>query len=261
MQSLEFSSATLRYDGARRGDDGLLALDGLDMTVGSGESVAIIGPSGCGKSSSLQMAAGLMQPTSGSVSIDGAPITRPRQKTALILQDFGLLPWKTVRKNAELGLKVRGVSPDRRKAKALEALRLVGLEDFRDSYPGGLSGGMQQRLALARSIALDVDLLLMDEPLSALDALLREQMQDTLLELWREEGYAQVLVTHSIEEAVYLGQRVYVLSPRPGHVVGVVDNPSMGHTGYRGSSEYYSLCNQIRSLLHDAVMAGEACDA
>lgn len=207
------------------------------------------------------MAAGLMKPTSGSVSIDGAAITQPRQKAALILQDFGLLPWKTVRKNAELGLKVRGVSREQRATRALEALRLVGLEDFCDAYPGGLSGGMRQRLALARSIALDVDLLLMDEPLSALDALLREQMQDTLLELWRKEAYAQVLVTHSIEEAVYLGQRVYVLSPRPGHVVGIVDNPHMGQPDFRGSAQYYALCSQIRALLRDAVMAGEASDA
>ena len=123
---------------------------------------------------------------------------------------------------------------------------------------------MQQRLALARSIALDVDLLLMDEPLSALDALLREQLQDTLLELWHKEGYAQLLVTHSIDEAVYLGQRIVVLSARPGHVVGVLDNPAMGQAAYRGSSAYYELCNEIRALLRDASHVNEdeeACHA
>lgn len=249
MQSLEFSDVSLRYDPTKPGEEGLLALENLSFTLHAGESIAIIGPSGCGKSSSLQMAAGLLAPTGGSVCVDGAPIVRPRQKTALILQDFGLLPWKTVLKNAELGLKVRGVARDERTKKAREALRIVGLAGFENAYPGGLSGGMQQRLALARSIALDVDLLLMDEPLSALDALLREQLQDTLLELWRKERYAQVLVTHSIEEAVYLGQRIYVLSPRPGRVVGVIENEHVGQAQYRGSDEYYALCNQIRAML------------
>ena len=175
-----------------------------------------------------------------------------------------MLPWKTVLANAELGLKVRGVDRERREAKAREALGLVGLADFAYAYPGELSGGMQQRLALARSIALDVDLLLMDEPLSALDALLREQLQDTLLELWHKEGYAQLLVTHSIDEAVYLGRRIVVLSARPGHVVGVLDNPAMGQAAYRGSSAYYELCNEIRALLRDASHVNEdeeACHA
>ena len=159
---------------------------------------------------------------------------------------------------------MRGVDREQREAKAREALGLVGLADFVHAYPGELSGGMQQRLALARSIALDVDLLLMDEPLSALDALLREQLQDTLLELWHKEGYAQLLVTHSIDEAVYLGRRIVVLSARPGHVVGVLDNPAMGKAAYRGSSAYYELCNEIRALLRDASHVNEdeeACHA
>ena len=238
MHKLEFRDVTLRYDDGRHGADGLLALESLSLVVDAGESLAIIGPSGCGKSSTLQMATGLVRPSSGEVLVDGQPITKPRQKTALA--------------NAELGLKVRGVDRERREAKAREALGLVGLADFAHAYPGELSGGMQQRLALARSIALDVDLLLMDEPLSALDALLREQLQDTLLELWHKEGYAQLLVTHSIDEAVYLGRRIVVLSARPGHVVGVLDNPAMGKAAYRGSSAYYELCNEIRALLRDA---------
>ncbi len=250
MQSLEFHEVSLRYDAPKHGEEGLLALENLNLVLEEGQSIAIIGPSGCGKSSTLQMASGLLQPTSGSVTVDGAPIVRPRQSTALILQDFGLLPWKTVLKNAELGLKVRGVDREERRARAREALALVGLAGFEDAYPGGLSGGMQQRLALARSLALDVDLMLMDEPLSALDALLREQLQDTLLDLWRAESYAQVLVTHSIEEAVYLGQRIYVLAPRPGHVVDVVDNPRMGDKEYRGSDEFFVLCKRIRMALH-----------
>ena len=252
MKSLEFDKVSLRYEALASGEDGVLALEDLTLTLHEGESIAVIGPSGCGKSSSLQMAAGLLRPTGGSVCVDGEPVDRPRQKTALILQDFGLLPWKTVLKNAELGLKVRGVAREERERKAREALQLVGLEGFENAYPGGLSGGMQQRLALARSIALDIDLLLMDEPLSALDALLREQLQNTLLRLWHEQHYAQVLVTHSIEEAVFLGQRIYVLSPRPGRVVGVVENEHMGHADYRGSDDFYATCNRVRSMLADA---------
>lgn len=250
MRELRFDSVSLRYTGV----DGAqtLALDGLDMAVHAGESVALIGPSGCGKSSTLQMAAGLVQPTEGSVTVDGAPVERPRQATALILQDFGLLPWKTVLKNAELGLKIRGVAAGERSSRALEALRLVGLADFADRYPGELSGGMRQRLALARSLALDVDLLLMDEPLSALDALLREQLQETLLSLWQTQGYAQVLVTHSIEEAVFLGQRVFVLTPHPGRVACIVENPHVGREGYRGSDEFFALCTDVRAILHEA---------
>ena len=250
MAKLSFEHVSHRYPAASAGEQGTLALSDLSFALGAGESLAIIGPSGCGKSSTLQMAAGLLVPARGIVSIDGKPVTGPRQKTGLILQDFGLLPWKTVRKNAELGLKVRGVSRDQRRERASEALALVGLTDFADAYPNSLSGGMRQRLALARSLALDTDLLLMDEPLSALAALLREQLQDALLDLWQAQGYAQVLVTHSIEEAVYLGQRIIVLSARPGHLIGVVDNPHVGTGGFRGSDEFFGLCKEVRGLLH-----------
>lgn len=253
MRSLEFQDVSLRYDERGSSLSGLLALESLSLSVEAGESVAIIGPSGCGKSSTLRMAAGLLKPTAGKVLLDDEPIEKPSQRTALILQDFGLLPWKTVQANAELGLKVRGVGRQERARKAVDALELVGLGEFARSYPEELSGGMKQRLALARAIALEVELLLMDEPLSALDALLREQMQDMLLELWQREGYAQMLVTHSIDEAVYLGQRIVVLSARPGHVLGVVENPAMGNAQYRGTVEYFELCNKIRALLHDVV--------
>ena len=238
MQRLHFDDITMRY--SSEGGKGTLALDGLSFSVAKGESVAIIGPSGCGKSSTLQMAAGLLQPTSGKVTIDGAPITAPRQDTSLILQDFGLLPWKTVRDNAELGLKIHGVGKAERRQRAERALGLVGLQDFAQAYPSGLSGGMRQRLALARSLAL-----------------LREQLQDTLLALWQAQGYAQILVTHSIEEAVFLGQRILVLTPRPGRVIAVVDNPDVGSDDYRGSDAFFERCTDIRKKLRAAVEAAE----
>jgi len=198
----------------------------------------------------------LISPTSGSVSVDGEPVDGPRRGTALILQDFGLLPWKTVEANAALGLTIRRVSPAELRERTSEALERVGLADFAHSYPAELSGGMRQRLALARAVALDADILLMDEPLSALDALKREELQDVLLDLWKRRGHTQVLVTHSIEEAVFLGRRVVVMTPRPGKVSAVVDNPGMGSEGYRVTTEYFETVKRLRHILADAgVMA------
>ena len=258
MEQLSFHNVSLDYvrEGGR-----VAALRGLDLAVAAGESVAIIGPSGCGKSSLLRMACGLLQPTTGSVELDGTPLTAPRRDTALILQDFGLLPWATVLANAELGLKVRGIARTERRQRAMEALELVGLQDFVRAYPGELSGGMQQRLALARALALDVRLLLMDEPLSALDALLRERIQDLLLDLWQRESYAQLLVTHSIEEAVFLGQRIVIMSARPGHTVGVVKNPEAGEPDYRLTDTFHVRCDAVREILRTEVAAQEAADA
>lgn len=240
--SLSFENVRLTYDE-------LHALDNLNLQVESGEALAIIGPSGCGKSSMLRLAAGLAQPTSGTVRINGNLAEKPRKQTALILQNFGLLPWKTVRQNAELGLLIQGAPAAERTRRTTEALARVGLADFANSYPNQLSGGMQQRLALARAIALDIDTLLMDEPLSALDALLREELQDTLLALWQEKRYTQVLVTHSIEEAVYLGQRIVVMAPRPGRVVATIENPLMGSAQWRSQDAFFSQCRAVRAAL------------
>lgn len=258
MQRLEFRNVSLTYE---RAGDGVEALRSLDLAVEAGESLAIIGPSGCGKSSLLRMACGLLRPTEGEVLLDGAPLMAPRRDTALILQDFGLLPWATVAANAELGLKVRGVSRTERRRRAAEALALVGLQGFSKAYPSELSGGMQQRLALARALALDVRLLLMDEPLSALDALLRERIQDLLRDLRQREGYAQMLVTHSIEEAVFLGQRIVVMSARPGRVVGSIDNPQAGSEGYRLTEAFHRRCDAVRELLSAEVSAQESAEA
>ena len=239
---LAFENVELSYDK-------LHALQHLNLQVESGQSLAIIGPSGCGKSSMLRLAAGLIRPNGGRVLVDDAPIEKPRKRTALILQNFGLLPWKTVYANTELGLRIQKMPACQRKERTLEALRRVGLQDFAKNYPAQLSGGMQQRLAIARALACDIDTLLMDEPLSALDALLREEMQDTLLSLWKEKRYTQLLVTHSIEEAVYLGQHIVVMAPRPGRVVAHIDNTHKADTDYRNTNEFFVQCKAVRAAL------------
>lgn len=247
MDAVRFDKVTLEYEGSGRT---VRALDEFILAVAKGEPIAVIGPSGCGKSTALLLAAGLLRPTSGVVSTaEGEPVVGARRETALILQDYGLLPWKTVSANAGLGLQVRGMSRAERDDRVRSALDRVGLAEFAQQYPAELSGGMRQRLALARAVALDADLLLMDEPLSALDALTREDLQDVLLELWQRRGHAQVLVTHSIEEAVFLGRRIIVMTPRPGRVAHIIDNPDMGELSYRASSRFFELCVDVRELL------------
>ncbi|MDZ4655116.1 MAG: ABC transporter ATP-binding protein [Coriobacteriia bacterium] len=246
MAAVETRDIGVVYEGV---DRSVCALDACSLSIADGEPVAIIGPSGCGKSTLLLVMAGLVTPMGGDVLVDGAVVSGTRLRTALILQDFGLLPWKTVFHNAALGLKVRGVSSAERAERVDAALERVGLADFRDAYPGELSGGMRQRLALSRALALDADLLLMDEPLSALDALTREDLQGLLLDIWRQRRHTAVLVTHSIEEAVFLGRRVVVLTPRPGRVAAIVDNPDMGTEGYRSTPAFYERCDELRRLL------------
>lgn len=243
---LSYDDVSLVYPGTATP---VRALDRYSLDVAKGEPIALIGPSGCGKSTSLLLATGLLAPSEGKVLVDGKPVGKPRRETALILQDFGLLPWKTVFENAALGLRIRKIAKTERRARVERALEQVGLSEFARMYPGELSGGMRQRLALARTLALDVDVMLMDEPLSALDAMLREGLQDLLLTLWQQRGYTQVLVTHSIEEAAFLGRRIVVLSPRPGHVVGIIDNPKMGTLDYRGTESFYRTCQLVRKAL------------
>lgn len=247
--SLEFCGVTVDYPTGKDKGDCLRALDDLTLKVERGESLAIIGPSGCGKSTLLRLASGLMRPTTGSVCVDGVEVVAPEKGTALILQDFGLLPWKNVLANAELGLTIQKVPRAERRQRAKEALDAVGLGAFARSYPAQLSGGMQQRLALARAMAMDARILLMDEPLSALDAIMREEIQGMLLDLWQDRGYTQVLVTHSIEEAVFLGSRIVVMAPRPGRIVAEIDNPAMGRRAYRDEDGFFAKCREVRFAL------------
>ncbi|MCL2492179.1 MAG: ABC transporter ATP-binding protein [Coriobacteriia bacterium] len=244
--AIELDDVNYTYQGIERQTH---ALRDISFTIASGEPVAIIGPSGCGKTTILSLIAGLIAPDSGKVLVNGTSITGPRHHTSLILQDYGLLPWKTVIDNAALGLTLRGTTRAEARATALEALHTVGLEEFAKAYPNELSGGMRQRLALARALALEVDIMLMDEPLSALDALTREELQDVLLKLWQRQSYAQVLVTHSIEEAVFLGRTILLMTPRPGRIRTIIKNPSMGSSQYRQTAEFYEKCACLRKLL------------
>lgn len=227
----------------------LPVLEDVSLQVGAGASCAVIGPSGCGKTSLLFLLAGLLKPTAGTVRV------ADRSRTGVILQHYGLLPWKSVTANIALGLRLQGADRERTRARVDELLVEMDLAAFADHFPGQLSGGMQQRVALARALATEPRLLLMDEPLSALDALTRERLQHTILGVWQRHRVTMVLITHSIEEAVFLGQTVVVLTSRPARVAAVVDNPGAGRSDYRQSETFFHQCRQLRALIR------EHCDA
>ena len=178
----------------------ITALRGFNLEVGKGEFVSIVGPSGCGKSTFLNLLLGLIKPDSGEMTLDGSPISGPGQERAMVFQEFGLLPWRTVRANVELGLELKGISSPERAQRATELISLVGLKDFERHYPHELSGGMKQRVGLARALATEPEVLLMDEPFAALDAQTRDLMQSELLQIWERTKKTVLFVTHSIEE-------------------------------------------------------------
>jgi NitT/TauT family transport system ATP-binding protein len=262
--------------GARRVfDGGTVALADVDLTVGEGELVSLIGPSGCGKSTLLRLIADLDAPTSGSVSVFGKTAERARkdQDYGIAFQQAGLLPWRSVRANVELPMQLRGAGGNRadraqRAARATELLALVGLADFADHRPHQLSGGMQQRVAIARALARSPRLLLMDEPFGALDEMTRERLQDELLRVRATTGAAVVFVTHSIAEAVYLSDRVVVMSPRPGRVVATLDVP-LGDPADRAARgielredpAYFERVSAVREVLHSGEAAASAPEA
>ena len=208
------------YDG--RGGD-VLALDHVDLEIEPGEFVSVVGPSGCGKSTLLGLVAGFVHPTRGRVLVGDAEVRGPGPDRGVVFQQSNLYPWMSVRENVALGPRLRGVSRRRRREIADRFLALVGLTEFADHATYELSGGMQQRCQIARALANDPEILLMDEPFGALDALTRERMQDELNAIWRGAGQTVLFITHSVEEALYLGTRVLVMSPRPGRIV--LDEP------------------------------------
>ncbi|HWR41168.1 MAG TPA: ABC transporter ATP-binding protein [Patescibacteria group bacterium] len=228
------------------------AIRKLDLEVRAGEFFTIVGPSGCGKSTFLDMVAGLAKPSSGEVFIDGKLITGPALDRGIVLQGYALFPWRTVRKNVEFGLEVKKIPQKDRNEISQRFIELVGLKNFEDRYPHELSGGMKQRVAIARALAYDPEVLLMDEPFAAVDAQTRETLQEELLRIWEETKKTIIFITHGIDEAVFLSDRVAVMTANPGTIKEVVTiNLPRPRHGIRSSAEFGWVRHKIWELLQN----------
>jgi len=246
---VELRDVAVRYDGA---GGRVTALEGVDLRIEPGELVAVVGPSGCGKTTLLKVIAGFLAASEGEATFDDRPIDGPSPTRGVVFQQPNLYPWMSVVENVALGLRFRGVPKRQRLEEARRQLELVGLEDFGDVPPYELSGGMQQRAQIARVLATDPEVLLLDEPFGALDALTRERLQDELHRLWRATGKSALFITHGIEEAVYLGSRVVVMSPRPGRIVADIPVPfaSAPHDrSLRADPDFVALREQVAALV------------
>lgn len=216
MATLTLSHVSMRFR-SRRGHD-ILAVDDVSFAVQDREIVVLVGTSGCGKSTILRLAAGLLTPTSGELRLDGRVVSSPGADRGMVFQSYTLFPWLTVRRNVEFGLTIKGLPPEERARISQHYVKLVGLNGFETVYPKELSGGMMQRVAIARALANDPEILLMDEPFGALDAQTRTIMQELLLRVWEESHKTILFVTHDIEEATFLGDRLFVMSAHPGRI-------------------------------------------
>lgn len=234
----------------RNGD--VVALQNTDLTIRQNEFVCVVGPSGCGKTTLLNIIGGLEKASSGSVKVDGKEVTGPGKERGVVFQQYALFPWKTVLKNVEFGLKLRGLGKQERKEKAESYLEMVGLKDFAHSYPKELSGGMKQRVAIARAYAVQPEVLLMDEPFGALDAQTRAQLQEDLLRTWQKEKKTCFFITHDVEEAVILAQRVIIMSARPGRIKEMidVDIPYPRDQATKLDSRFVEIKNEIWSKVY-----------
>nr|PZN10945.1 MAG: ABC transporter ATP-binding protein [Caldicoprobacter oshimai] len=203
----------------------LTVLDKVDLYIKEGEFICLLGPSGCGKSTLLNLIAGFDTPSTGTIKIDGDTVTQPSIDRIVIFQNYGLLPWRNVIKNVELGLEAKKLKRKERRRIAEEYIKLVGLSDYKKHHPPQLSGGMQQRVALARALAVEPKILLMDEPFGALDAMTRMHMQDEIERIWQEKKKTIIFVTHDIEEAVFLADRIVIMTPSPGRVKTIIEVP------------------------------------
>ncbi len=225
------------------------ALEGVNLNIEKGEFICLLGPSGCGKSTLLNAIAGFDPVNCGSIKIDGEEVKEPSTRNVTIFQNYGLLPWRTVLSNVELGLEPMKIPKEERRSIAENYIKLVGLMEFKDSYPRQLSGGMQQRVAIARALAVDPDILFMDEPFGALDAITRMKLQDDILEICKNEKKTIIFVTHDIEEAVFLADRIVVMTPNPGKVKSVVNVP-LTHYRDRTSADFLLVRDKIFELFN-----------
>jgi NitT/TauT family transport system ATP-binding protein len=265
MSAIKISFQQVCKEFSFRGEGGgaprrFTALEDITLDVRAGEFLALVGPSGCGKSTLLDLLGGLTVPTSGRILLEGRPITGPARDRGIVFQQYALFPWLTAAQNVEFGLDIAGLKSRERRDRARHYLDLVGLAAFADRYPHELSGGMKQRVAIARSLAYDPEVLLMDEPFAALDAQTRETLQGELLRIWRSTGKTIVFITHGIDEAVVLGQRVAVMTSRPGRIKQVIDVPDELHSeteDVRSLPVFGSVRHEVWSLLREEVLKAQ----
>ncbi len=244
--SIEIQHLSVGYDEGR-----FKALLDISLTVPDGTACAVIGPSGCGKSTLLRVIAGLQKPTKGTVLIGGERVNPKKQKIGFVPQNYGLLPWRTVEENILLGCRIRREVEEDTMERMQLMMGQLGIRGLGDRYPKELSGGQQQRVSLARSFLLRTDVLLMDEPFSALDAITREDMQEVFLELWQKHAVTTMLVTHYVEEALYLGQKIVLMSSYPGRIYKILDNPLFGSSEKRRQPEFFAMGQTIRDLIKE----------
>ncbi len=230
------------------GDREVVALDDINLSIAAGEFICLLGPSGCGKSTLLNAVAGFSLPTTGEVLVDGNPVQQPGPDRGMVFQEYALFPWMTVEKNIAFGLEIQKQSKAQIKEKVGALLKMLNLQDFRDRYPKDLSGGMRQRVAIARVLALDSPIMLMDEPFGALDSLTRRNLQDELLRIWMEFKKTIIFVTHSIEESIYLADRIVVMTYRPGKIKKNV-SVAMPHPRDPSSAEFNDLKKELSLLV------------
>jgi len=251
MAKLRIEDVTLRF--LPKGGKPVTALDRISLDVAEEEFSVIVGPSGCGKSSLLRLVAGLIEPSAGMISLDGKVVTRPGRDRGMVFQSYTLFPWLTVQDNVEFGLKLGGMALAERKRIAKRYIEQVGLDGFEKSYPKQLSGGMMQRVALARALANDPEILLMDEPFGALDSQTRSLMQELLLNIWEQSHKTVLFITHDIDEAILLGDRVHVMTARPGRIKEVVeiDIARPRKVDVLTSTEFIAIKRRIMALIHD----------
>lgn len=243
----QLKDVTLDYHAGQK--NAFRALEQINLTISQGERLSLIGPSGCGKSTLLHLLAGLLSPTTGTIDYQGERLKGCQPDIGVILQEYGLFPWKTVEQNIALPLLLQKKNKKTVQHKVESLLIQLGLEQQRKKYPWQLSGGQRQRVAIARALVTQPQVLLMDEPFSALDALTRENLQNLVLELWKERQLTMVMVTHNIEEAIFLGQRIITFADCSGKISRIDDNGYSGQTTYRNTVEFYQHCSMLRSWI------------